>query len=153
MTHADRNTVSGRPAASAVDAAVVRTVLLIPLLQIAACNTTTVKHENTLTRLEQMAISVLDEKIEDSLHKAMESYHKYIKQAPASTIKPEAIHRLADLEDEKSYRIEDVETPTEPGARAAIDHDTRLLAELYLEYAPEEETIARWAMEVKQRTQ
>ena len=127
MTHADRNTVTGRPAAFIVDAAV-RTVLFIPLLQIAACNTTTVKHENTLTRIEQIDIAVEDEKVDDSLHKAMESYRKYIKQAPASSVKPEAIHELAELEAETSYRIEGVEAPSEPGAKAAISHYTRLLA-------------------------
>ena len=128
MTGADRNTENGRPAAFTVDAAALRTVLLIPMLLIAACNTTTVKHENTLTRIEQIDIAVEDEKVDDSLHKAMESYRKYIKQAPASNGKPEATHSLAELEAETSYLIEGVEPPSEPGAKAAISHYTRLLA-------------------------
>jgi len=105
-----------------------RTAVLIPIVLTAACNTETVRDENTLARLDQVDVAVQDEKVEDSLHKAMESYRKYIKQAPASTVKPEAIHRLADLEVEKSYRIEGVEAPAEPGAEAAIKHYTRLLA-------------------------
>ena len=105
-----------------------RTALLLPLLLSAGCETGSVKQDNTLTSLEQMDISVQDEKIDDSLLKAMESYREYIKTAPASTLKPEAIHRLADLEVEKSYRVEGVEAPAEPGARAAIVHYTRLLA-------------------------
>ena len=105
-----------------------RAATLLPLLLASACTTTAVDNTNTLTSLEQIDISVQDEKVEDSLHKAMESYRAYIKQAPASSIKPEAIHRLADLEIEKSYRIEGVEAPSEPGAKAAIRHYTRLLA-------------------------
>jgi tetratricopeptide (TPR) repeat protein len=106
-----------------------RTAVLIPFVLSTACNTTNeVRDENTLTRLDQVDVAVQDEQIDDSLHKAMESYRKYIKQAPASTVKPEAIHRLADLEVEKSYRIEGVEAPAEPGAEAAIKHYTRLLA-------------------------
>ena len=108
----------------------VRTALLLPLLLAAACQPTpsVVKDENTLTSLEQIDITVQDEQIEDSLHKAMQSYRKYIRTAPTSTMKPEAIRRLADLEVEKSFLIEGVEAPTESGARAAIDHYTRLLA-------------------------
>ena len=102
--------------------------LLSPLLLTVACNTAQIKHENTLTSLEQVNISVQDEKVEDSLHKAMASYREYIKQVPATKIKPQAMHRLADLEIEKSYRIEGVEAPAESGAKAAIDHYTRLLA-------------------------
>ena len=105
-----------------------RAGLLFPLVLTAACSTTTVKDENTLTRIEQVGITVEDEKVDDSLHKAMESYRKYISQAPASSVKPEAIHRLAELEVENSYRIEGVEPPSEPGAKAAISHYTRLLA-------------------------
>ena len=108
--------------------AALRTAVLIPIVLTAACKTETVRDENTLTRLDQVDVAVQDEKVEDSLHKAMESYRKYIKQAPASTVKPEAIHRLADLEVEKSYRIEGVEAPAEPGAEAAIKHYNRLLA-------------------------
>lgn len=102
--------------------------LLIALALITACNTTPVKDENNLTRLDQVSIAIQDEKVQDSLHKAMESYREYIKQVPATRIKPQAIHRLADLEIEKSYRIEGVEAPAESGAKAAIDHYTRLLA-------------------------
>lgn len=98
------------------------------LLLLSGCNTKGVKEENTLTSLDQIVISVQDEKIEDSLHKAMDSYREYIESAPAPKVKPEAIHRIAELEAEKSYRIEGVKTPAEPGARAAIDHYSRLLA-------------------------
>jgi tetratricopeptide (TPR) repeat protein len=130
MTEAGRNNsnTTGIPAQCTAVTCALRAGLLLPLLLAAACNTSTVKNENTLTQLEQMDISVQDEKIEDSLHKAMESYREYIKTAPVSTIKPEAIHRLADLEVEESYRIEGVQAPAEPGARSAIDHYTRLLA-------------------------
>ena len=105
-----------------------RAGLLLTLLLTSACNTTPVKNQNTLSLLDQTNISVNDEKVDDSLHKAMESYRKYIEQASASNIRPEAIHRLADLEVDKSYQIEGVEAPAEPGARTAINHYTRLLA-------------------------
>ena len=108
--------------------AALRAGLLLPLALAAACNTTEVRNENTLTRLEQVSVSVEDEKVEDSLHKAMESYRKYLSKAPPAKTRPEAIHRLADLEVEQTYRIEGVEAPAEPGARAAIEHYARLLA-------------------------
>ena len=114
--------------AHAEKVSILRITALVPLLLASACTTTSVDNGNTLTSLEQINVTVQDEQVEDSLHKAMESYRAYIKQAPASSIKPEAIHRLADLEIEKSYRIEGVEAPSEPGAKAAVRHYTRLLA-------------------------
>ena len=103
-------------------------VLLIALALTTACNTTPVKDDNNLTRLDQVSIAIQDEKVQDSLHKAVATYRKYIQQAPSSRTKPEAIHRLAALEVEKSYRTEGVEAPSEPGAEAAIAHYSRLLA-------------------------
>ena len=108
-------------------AACARTALIIPLILAAACNTA-VKTDNTLTSLDQIDIAIQDEKVDDSLHKAMESYRKYIEKAPAGEMKPEAMRRLAELEVEQSYRIDGVESPAEPGAQAAIAHYTRLLA-------------------------
>jgi len=108
--------------------AALRASLLLPLVLTAACQTTTTRDGNTLTRLDEVDAAVQDEQIEDSLHKAMASYRKYIKEAPAASSKPQALHRLADLEIEKSYRIEGVEAPAAPGAEAAIRHYTRLLA-------------------------
>ena len=49
-----------------------RAGLLISLMLTDACNKTSIKDENTQSSLEQMDITVQDEKIEDSLHKAME---------------------------------------------------------------------------------
>lgn len=46
--------------------------LLISLMLTAACNITSIEDENTLSSLEQMDINIQNEKIEDSLHKAME---------------------------------------------------------------------------------
>jgi hypothetical protein len=47
-------------------------VLISLMLMTAACNITSIKDENTLSRLEQMDINVQIEKIEDSLHKVIE---------------------------------------------------------------------------------
>jgi len=104
----------------------IRTGLLIPLLLATACNTA-VKRDSTLTSLDQIDITIRDEKVDDSLHKAMQSYREYIDKAPAATMKPEAIQRLAELEVQQSFGIDGVESPLQPGARAAIDHYTRLL--------------------------
>ena len=108
--------------------AIVHAGLLLPLLLASACNTGNIRNASTLSSLEQISISVQDEKVDDSLHKAMASYREYIKQASAANDKAKAAHRLADLEVEKRYRIDGVEAPAAPGANAAIDHYTRLLA-------------------------
>jgi len=118
MTHADRNTATGRTAVLTIDAAALRTVLLTPLLQIAACNTTTVKHENTLTNLEQMDISMQDEKIEASI------YHGRYQKLPQGKHKQDSYKQAVHWYREYYYLY-----PLDDHAPQM----SKLLAELYLE--------------------
>lgn len=101
-------------------------ILLMSVLLLTAC--TMFNNENTVSLLEQTSIPIKDEKIDASLDKAMASYRNYLQQAPASKQSAEAMHRLANLEVEKSYGITGVDSPAQPGARAAIKHYTQLLA-------------------------
>lgn len=103
-----------------------RTTLVILLLFVTGC--AAVKDENTLSSLEQSNIPIKDEKVSGSLEKAMKSYREYLQETPASKMTPEAMRRLANLEVEKSYHIPGLESPSEPGAKAAIKHYTKLLA-------------------------
>jgi len=108
-----------------VNPLVLPVMILSPVLLIAAC--TTLKKENTVSLLEQTRIPIEDEKVDAGVDKAMASYRKYLQQAPASKQTAEAMRRLADLEVENNYDIAGMESPAQPGARAAIKHYTLLL--------------------------
>ena len=118
--------MTGRIVSFKTNTTVLPAIILLPVLLAVAC--ATLNNENTVSQLEQINIPIKDEKIDASLSKTMASYRKYLQQAPSSKQAAEAIHRLADLEVEKSYDILGMESPAEPGARAAIKHYTQLLA-------------------------
>ena len=100
-------------------------IVFLTVLLLAAC--VTLNNENTVAQLEQIQIPIEDEKVDAGVDKTMASYRKYLRQAPASKQTAEAMRRLADLEVEKNYDIAGMESPAQPGARAAIKHYTRLL--------------------------
>lgn len=116
----------GRCASRLASAAALRAACLLALVLTSACNN--IRNEQTVSSLEQAPIIIEDEKIDGSLHEAMDNYRKYLQQSQSSQNTAEAIRRLADLEIESSYLIEGVEAPDRPGASAAIEHYTHLLA-------------------------
>ncbi len=85
-----------------------RGVLVLPLL-LAACQTT---GKDTIAQLRNRQIEIREEKIDDPLVKAMESYQRFLDESPDSALKPEALRRLADLKVEREYDLQ-------PGAAAA----------------------------------
>lgn len=103
-----------------------RPVLLLlisaPLL-LASCSTTNTK--GTLGSLSDIKFVVKDEKVDDSLDKAMESYQKYLEETPETEMTPEALRRLADLKIEKEYDAvydaeqQDATEKTQPAAAEA----------------------------------
>ncbi len=60
----------------------------------------------TIGRLHSMKIEIKEERLEGGIEKAMESYERFLKETPeSSSLKPEAIRRLADLKIEKEYGL------------------------------------------------
>jgi len=106
---------------------ILHAALLLPVLFAAAC-TTTSNDKNTVSGLEQARVVIKDEKVDAGLDKTMASYRKYLQQATTSKQHAENTRRPTDLEAETSYSIPGVQTPAQPGARAAIKHYTQLLA-------------------------
>ena len=63
--------------------------------------------EGTLGSLNDIKFEVKEEKVDDSLEKAMASYEKFLKETPETEMTPEALRRLADLKIQKEYEAED----------------------------------------------
>ena len=81
-------------------------LLLLSLIGLlSGCAST--NNSNTLASLNLVNIEIKDEKVEDGLNKALSSYEQFLKQAPESSLTPEAMRRLADLKIKKEYESED----------------------------------------------
>jgi cellulose synthase operon protein C len=63
------------------------------------------KPVGTLAELHNVKPDVQEVKVEEGLDQAMEHYRRFLKETPESTMSPEAMRRLADLEIEKQYGI------------------------------------------------
>jgi len=70
-----------------------------------SCATSSSK--GTLASLNDIKFEVKEEKIDDSLEKAMASYEKFLNETPETEMTPEALRRLADLKIQKEYEAED----------------------------------------------
>ena len=75
-------------------------VAFLPIV-LSACSLT--NERGTLAELRDVKLELKDEKIEDGLEKAMQSYRHFLEQTPETAMTPEAIRRLADLNIEKEY--------------------------------------------------
>jgi hypothetical protein len=73
------------------------------LLALSACGT--VKEQGTLAELQQMSPDVDEVYLDDSLQRAAESYRNYLEETPESSLTPEAMRRLADLQIEQEYGV------------------------------------------------
>lgn len=112
----DRNSLS-RFAGTAVSCRGLRWgVLVLPLL-LGACQTT---DTNTIAELRARRIEIKEEKIEDASGKAMESYRRFLKETPDSSLKPEAIRRLADLKVEQEEGLQSGDAAAEQGPAKAL---------------------------------
>ncbi|MCG6939580.1 MAG: tetratricopeptide repeat protein [Gammaproteobacteria bacterium] len=81
--------------------AVITTCMLL-----ASCVTTSTK--GTLASLSDIKFVVKQEKVDDSLEKAMISYQKFLEETPETKVTPEALRRLADLKIQKEYSVADI---------------------------------------------
>ena len=70
-----------------------------------SCAATSTK--GTIASLNDIKFVVKEEKVDDSLEKAMASYEKFLKETPETVMTPEALRRLADLKIQKEYEAED----------------------------------------------
>jgi tetratricopeptide (TPR) repeat protein len=75
-------------------------ILALPAILV-ACSSTGGK--DTIAKLRHVHIKIKEEKIEGGLEKAMLGYRRFLEDTPESSLKPEAIRRLADLKIEKEY--------------------------------------------------
>jgi tetratricopeptide (TPR) repeat protein len=86
------------------------------LLALTACQSS---GQNTIAQLRNTQIEIKEEKIEDVPEKAMESYQSFLEKTPESTLRPEAIRRLADLKIERETGLPADEPAPEQGPAAA----------------------------------
>jgi tetratricopeptide (TPR) repeat protein len=90
--------------------------LLLPLL--AACAAQHVDRSGTLASLHEVRPDTSEVPVEQGLDRAVQSYGDFLKQAPDSTLAPEAMRRLADLKIEKEFGLQGdgkvVELPASP---------------------------------------
>src|SRR6516225_7567383 len=93
--------------------------LLLPV--IAAC-AHQADRSGTLATLHQVQPDSKEVPVEQSLDRAVQSYHDFLKQAPDSKLAPEAMRRLADLKIEKEFGIQGDGKLVE---RAASQSDTQ----------------------------
>ncbi len=75
------------------------------ILLLSSCATTST--DGTIASLRDVTFEVKEEKIEDSLERAMASYEKFLRKTPETEMTPEAIRRLADLKVQKGHIIID----------------------------------------------
>jgi len=75
-------------------------IFILPLI-LAACQTT--GNRDTIANLRGTKMEIKEEKLEDGLDKAMESYERFLQDTLDSSFTPEALRRLADLKIEKEY--------------------------------------------------
>ncbi len=87
-------------------------------LILSACQS--VGGKDTIAKLRTVKIEIKEEKIEGGIEKAMESYRRFLEETPkSSTLKPEAMRRLADLKIEREYGVLSGASGTERRASAA----------------------------------
>jgi tetratricopeptide (TPR) repeat protein len=98
---------------------ITRLILLATYLLLVACVTSST--EGTLASLKDVKFVLKEEKVDDSLEKALQSYQKYLDETPETEMTPEALRRLADLKIQKVYEAEEtVETQQQEPAMAAL---------------------------------
>ena len=85
-------------------------ILLGLSLQLASCST------QTIGQIKEADVDLKDVKIEGGLDKAMQNYQVYLDKAPVVGLKPEAILRLADLELQKDYDLQEKNADSEKAA-------------------------------------
>ena len=75
-------------------------LLLVPILSVACVSN---PDKRTLSSLRRVQPDLTDVQVEVGLEQALVGYRKFLDQAPPSSLTPEAMRRLADLQLEKEY--------------------------------------------------
>jgi len=78
------------------------------------------KTGGTLASLKDVEFKVMDEKITDSLEKALASYEEFLRNTPETAMTPEALRRLADLKIQKE-QFDDDQQSIQAEAQTAAD--------------------------------
>jgi TolA-binding protein len=78
-------------------------VFLLPLILV-GCQSG-IDNRGTIAQLRNMKIEIQEEQLEGGIEKAIESYQRFLEEAPDSALAPEAIRRLADLKVEREYGL------------------------------------------------
>src|SRR5262245_34637203 len=63
------------------------------------------KTPGTLAELHKVAPDMQEAKVEQGLDQAMQGYRRFLEETPETTMTPEAMRRLADLQLEKQFGI------------------------------------------------
>src|SRR5437870_7313217 len=71
----------------------------------AARTNKTVGTAGTLAELRKVRPDVQEVKVEQGLEQAMQNYRRFLEETPETTMTPEAMRRLADLQLEKQFGI------------------------------------------------
>src|SRR5215510_10174310 len=71
----------------------------------ARVNKTTVVTTGTLAQLRSVRPDVQDMRVEQGLDQAMQNYRRFLDETPETSMTPEAMRRLADLQLEKQFGI------------------------------------------------
>src|SRR5438093_7401446 len=71
----------------------------------AARTNKTVGTAGTLAELRHVRPDVQEVKVEQGLEQAMQNYRRFLDEAPETSMTPEALRRLADLQLEKQFGI------------------------------------------------
>ncbi len=79
--------------------------IVLALAFMVGCAPRTVKKTGTLAELRDMKPDVQETKVEQGLDQAMVHYRRFLDETPESTMTPEAMRRLADLQLEKEFGI------------------------------------------------
>ncbi|MDX1562509.1 MAG: tetratricopeptide repeat protein, partial [Gammaproteobacteria bacterium] len=77
--------------------------LYLPAVFVASC--ASAPDRETLSRLHGVDADVAEVDVADSLERAMTSYRRFLDETPDSTMTPEAMRRLADLQIEQQFGI------------------------------------------------
>lgn len=83
--------------------------VLAPALLV-GCSARTERTAGTLAELRQMRPDVQEVKVEQGLEQAMLHYRRFLEETPETTMTPDAMRRLADLQLEKQFGIRTGET-------------------------------------------
>src|SRR6266542_6709910 len=79
--------------------------IVLALAFMVGCAPRTVKKTGTLAELRDLKPDVQETKVEQGLDQAMVHYRRFLDETPESTMTPEAMRRLADLQLEKEFGI------------------------------------------------